>query len=103
MKKKIIIGLSIITIIIIIIILTTFKKESEVVPEYVLTYAENHPEDYPTTVDGYKIAELVDERAEGRINIFVRGVAVMGDEKGVLEKIRCGGIDVTRDCLSVCR
>ena len=100
MKKKIIIGLSIITIIIIIIILTTFKKESEVVPEYVLTYAENHPEDYPTTLGGYKFAELVEERTEGRIKIIVRAGAVMGDEKDVVEQLRFGGIDFTRASLS---
>ena len=32
------------------------------VPEFVLTYAENQAEDYPTTQGAYKFAELVYER-----------------------------------------
>lgn len=32
------------------------------VPEFVLTYAENQAEDYPTTQGAYKFAELVHEQ-----------------------------------------
>lgn len=43
------------------------RTENEKVPEYVLTYAENQPEDYPTTQGAYYFARLVEERSGGRI------------------------------------
>ena len=36
------------------------------VPEFVLTYAENQAEDYPTTQGAYKFAELVYEQDRGQ-------------------------------------
>ena len=39
----------------------------EAVPEFVLTYAENQAEDYPTTQGAYKFAELVEQRTGGRV------------------------------------
>ena len=100
MKKKLLIVFSSIVIIGMLILIITVKKESDIVPEYVLTYAENHPEDYPTTLGGYKFAELVEERTDGRIKIIVRAGAIMGDEKDVVEQLRFGGIDFTRASLS---
>lgn len=69
-------------------------------PEYVFTYAENQPEDYPTTLGGYKFAELVEERTNGRIQIIVQAQGVLGDEKAVIQQIQFGGIDFTRASLS---
>lgn len=69
-------------------------------PEFVFTYAENHPEDYPTTLGGYKFAELVEERTSGRIQIIVRAGGVLGDEKTIIEQLQFGGIDFTRVSLS---
>lgn len=66
----------------------------------VLTYAENHVEDYPTTLGAYRFAELVYERTEGRIEIQVNAVGVMGDEKSVIEQMQFGGIDFARVSLS---
>ena len=38
------------------------------VPEFVLTYAENQAEDYPTTLGAYRFAELVHERTLDRLH-----------------------------------
>ena len=37
----------------------------DVTPDYVLTYAENQTEDYPTTQAGYRFAQLVNLRSKG--------------------------------------
>lgn len=75
-------------------------EESRRVPEYVFTYAENQAEDYPTTLGGYRFAELVSERTDGRIEILVNAGAVLGDEQSVIEQMQFGGIDFTRASLS---
>ena len=41
-------------------------KADSNIPEFVLTYAENQAEDYPTTQGAYKFAELVKETEELR-------------------------------------
>ncbi len=69
-------------------------------PELVLRYAENQPEDYPTTQAAYKFAEMVNERTNGRIKIDVYYGATLGDEKTVIEQLQFGGIDFTRVSLS---
>lgn len=81
------------------LILSKGHKEAHT-PEFVLTYAENQPEDYPTTLGGYKFAELVEERTDGRIQIIVQADAILGDEKSVIQQLRFGGIDFTRASLS---
>lgn len=67
---------------------------------YTFRYAENQPEDYPTTVAAYKFAEIVKEKSEGRINIEVYAGAQLGDEKSVIEQIQLGTIDFTRVSIS---
>ena len=67
---------------------------------YTLRYAENQPEDYPTTKAAYKFAELVKEKTDGRINIEVYAGAQLGDEKSVIEQIQLGTIDFTRVSIS---
>lgn len=69
-------------------------------PQYVFNYAENQPEDYPTTQGAYKFAELVKEKTEGRIEIKVHAGGVLGDEKTVIEQLQFGGVDFTRVSLS---
>ncbi|MEW4413475.1 TRAP transporter substrate-binding protein [Clostridium sp. AN503] len=69
-------------------------------PEYVLTYAENQAEDYPTTKGAYRFAELVKERTEGKIIVQVNAGAVLGDEQSVVEQMQFGGIDFTRASIS---
>lgn len=72
------------------------RKEKEVVPEYVFTYAENQTEDYPTTLGGLKFAQLVEERTQGRIQIRVQPEGVLGSETEVIRQMQYGGIDFAR-------
>lgn len=69
-------------------------------PEYLFTYAENHPEDYPTTKAAYEFARLVSEETDGRIQINVQSGGALGDEKSVIEQLEFGGIDFARVSLS---
>lgn len=69
-------------------------------PEFVLTYAENQPEDYPTSQGAYWFAELVKERTDGRILIQVKTDGVMGAERNVIEQLQFGGLDFARVSLS---
>ena len=72
-------------------------KEKLAEPDFVLTYAENQAEDYPTTQGAYKFAELVKERTGGKVEILVNAG---GDERSVIEQIQFGGIDFARVALS---
>ncbi len=65
-------------------------------PEFIFRYAENQPEDYPTTVAAKKFADLVFEKTYGRIKIEVYAGAQLGDEKSVIEQLQFGGIDFCR-------
>ena len=56
------------------------KKEETVVPDFVLTYAENQASDYPTTLGGAYFARLVNERTEGKVEIRIYDNSVLGDE-----------------------
>lgn len=100
MKKKII-G-SVICILLLFLLVDYIVKTGnrEQCPEFVFTYAENHPEDYPTTLGAYRFAQLVEERTGGRIRIIVRAKGELGDEKAVIRQLRFGGIDFTRVSLS---
>lgn len=66
----------------------------------VFTYAENHADDYPTTLGANKFAELVYERTGGRIEIQVKAGGILGEEKEVIEQLQYGGVDFTRVSLS---
>ena len=69
-------------------------------PEYVLTYAENQPADYPTTLGAKYFARLVEKRTGGRILVDVRWDGQMGTQKEALEQLAFGGIDFARVSLS---
>lgn len=78
-----------------------FGQSSEkTTPEFVLTYAENQAEDYPTTKGAYYFADLVRERTDGKVEIRVRANGVLGDEQDIVSQIRFGGIDFSRVSLS---
>ena len=62
-------------------------------PEFVFTYAENQPEDYPTTQGAYRFAELVKKETRGRILINVKAGGILWEEKSICEQLRFGGID----------
>lgn len=100
MKRKIIgIGLGLAIIATLALFLNKENKKVQA-PEFVFTYAENQPEDYPTTLGGYKFAELVQERTNGRIQIIIQAEGILGDEKSVIQQLQYGGIDFTRASLS---
>ena len=62
-------------------------------PEFVLSYAENQTEDYPTTLGAKKFAELVERESSGRIKILVQAEGELGAESGVIAQMQYGGID----------
>lgn len=69
-------------------------------PDYVLTYAENQPEDYATTLGAYEFARLVEAETDGRIVIRVVSDGELGDEKEIWKQLKLGGIDFARMSLS---
>lgn len=77
------------------------ESQSGVTPEYVLTYADNQPADYPTTKGAMRFAELVKERTEGRVVIQVKSGGEYGTEQEVWAQMAIGGIDFARLSLSV--
>ena len=77
-------------------VILTRDTTIESIPQYVLTYAENQPEDYPTTQGAYRFAKLVYEKTKGRIKIVVHSDGNLGDEVSVIEQIKFGGIDFAR-------
>ena len=72
----------------------------ETVPEYVLTYAENQPDGYPTVLGAERFAELVRERTGGKVVIQVKAGGEYGSESEVLEQMAFGGIDFARVSLA---
>lgn len=75
------------------------KKEAAA-QNMVLRYAENQPQDYPTTKAAYEFAKMVEEKTQGRIKIEVYYGGQLGDEKSVIEQIQFGAIDFTRVSVS---
>jgi tripartite ATP-independent transporter DctP family solute receptor len=69
-------------------------------PDFVLTYAENQPEGYPTVLAAQRFAELVTERTEGKVIIQVKHSGEFGSESEVLDQMAFGGIDFARVSLA---
>lgn len=101
MKRRLFIGGIPITVILLLIFLkaTVFARQEQE-PEFVLFYAENQKEDYPTTMGAYRFAKLVEEQTDGRIKILVLSGGEMGSEKEVIRQLMFGGIDFARVSLS---
>lgn len=76
------------------------QQTAEEQPELILRYAENQPDDYPTTVAARAFAEKVKQRTEGRVKIAVYSKGELGAEMGVIQQIQFGGIDFARVSLS---
>lgn len=70
-------------------------------PEFVLTYADNQPSNYPTSLGGERFAELVKERTEGKVIIQVKYAGEYGTEEEVVSQMLFGGIDFARISLAV--
>lgn len=100
MKKKVNIVLLGVLLVAIVFVVMYGRQQKQNAPKYVFTYAENHPENYPTTLGAYRFAELVYERTGGEIQIIVQAEGRLGDEKKVVEQVRFGGIDFARISLS---
>ncbi len=69
-------------------------------PELILRYAENQPEDYPTTQAALTFAEKVNQRTDGRVKIIVYSKGELGAERSVIQQMQYGGIDFSRVSLS---
>lgn len=69
-------------------------------PDYIFTYAENQPADYPTSRAAAKFAQLVKERTNGRIQIQVIYDAEFGTQQQMVNQMKFGGIDFARVSLS---
>ena len=76
------------------------EAEAKAPQAMVLRYAENQPQDYPTTKAAYDFAKIVEEKTGGRIKVEVYYGGQLGDEKSVIEQLRFGAIDFTRVSLS---
>lgn len=72
------------------------QEVAENIPDLILRYADNQPEDYPTTKAAEYFASLVEERTHGKILIRVFSNGELGDENRVLEQVQFGGIDMAR-------
>lgn len=70
-------------------------KAPPVVPEYVLTYAENQAADYPTTLGAYYFADLVNEMTEGKVEILIYDSSALGSEPSVIQQLQLGGISIS--------
>ena len=66
----------------------------------ILRYAENQPEDYPTSKAAKAFAELVAQRTGGRVKVLVYSGAELGAEQSVIQQMRFGGVDFSRVSLS---
>ena len=76
------------------------QQAAEEQPELILRYAENQPDDYPTTVAARAFAEKVKQRTDGRVKIAVYSKGELGAEMSVIQQIQYGGIDFARVSLS---
>ncbi|MCI8830486.1 MAG: TRAP transporter substrate-binding protein [Lachnospiraceae bacterium] len=70
------------------------------VPVFVLTYAENQADDYPTSLGAYRFSRLVWERTEGAVEIQVNTGGALGDEWEIIRQMQFGGVDFARVSLS---
>lgn len=76
-------------------------NSESVEPEFVLTYAENQAQNYPTSLGGERFAELVKERTEGKVIIQVKYAGEYGTDEEVVSQMQFGGIDFARVSLAV--
>ena len=79
---------------------TSGRKNEETGPDLILRYAENQPEDYPTTQAALAFAGLLNEQTDGRVQVAVYSGGELGAEQSVIEQMRFGGIDFARVSLS---
>ena len=56
--------------------------------ELILRYAENQPEDYPTTQAALAFADLVAQRTDGRVKVLVYSGGELGAEQSVIQQMQ---------------
>ena len=66
----------------------------------ILRYAENQPEDYPTTQAALAFAGLMADQTDGRVKVAVYSGGELGAEQSVIQQMQFGGIDFARISLS---
>ena len=66
----------------------------------ILRYAENQPEDYPTSKAAKAFAELVAQRTNNKVKVLVYSGAELGAEQSVIQQMQFGGVDFSRVSLS---
>jgi tripartite ATP-independent transporter DctP family solute receptor len=71
-----------------------------VAQDIVLRAADNQPEDYPTTQGLFFMADYLNQRSNGRIQMEVFPGGQLGDERSVIEQVQLGVIDITRPSTS---
>ena len=76
------------------------QEPEEAKPELILRYAENQPEDYPTTQAALAFAGLMADRTAGRVKVAVYSGGELGAEQSVIQQMQFGGIDFARVSLS---
>ena len=76
------------------------QEPEEAKPELILRYAENQPEDYPTTQAALAFAGVVADRTDGRVKVAVYSGGELGAEQSVIQQMQFGGIDFARVSLS---
>ena len=79
---------------------TAASEPASAGPELILRYAENQPEDYPTTQAALAFADLLEQRTEGRVKVVVYCGGELGAEQSVIQQMQFGGIDFARVSLS---
>ena len=97
MKKLIMIALSAFLV----LCLSACSNTDYTEPDFVLTYADNQPPNYPTSLGGERFAELVKERTDGRVIIQVKYSGEYGTDEEVVSQMVFGGIDFARISLAV--
>ena len=76
-------------------------KQAQTVPDFVLTYADNQPADYPTTQGAQYFADLVKEKTGGKVIVQVKSGGEYGSEQETWDQLEIGGVDFARLSLSV--
>nr|WP_330373696.1 MULTISPECIES: TRAP transporter substrate-binding protein [Robinsoniella] len=99
-KKEVIGSIFVVAAALIMAVVILCPGRQEKKPEFIFSYAENQTKDYPTTMGGYKFAEMVEEQTDGRIKILVQAEGELGYEKDVIRQLQIGGIDFTRVSLA---
>ena len=91
----------ILTVLCLLLLLAGCGSSTAAEAEYVLTYAENQPQNYPSSLGGERFAQLVKERTNGKVLVQMKYAGEYGTDEEVLEQLRFGGIDFARVSMAI--